>query len=74
MSMEDLCNSDVLYSQCPDTENSHVDTDVSKINESVDGTDTNKSCVPNVEITDCSNTLEGDKASVITEILEDVKG
>lgn len=44
------------------------------INESVDGTDTSKSCVPNVEITDCSNTLEGDKASVITEILEDVKG
>lgn len=74
MSMEDSCNSDVLYSQCPDTEKSHIDTDVSKINESVDGTDTSKSCVPNVEITDCSNTLEGDKASVITEILEDVKG
>lgn len=74
MSMEDSCNSDVLYSQCPDTEKSHIDTDVSKINESVDGTDTSKSCVPNVEITDCSNTLEGDKASVITENLEDVKG
>lgn len=74
MSMEDSCNGDVLYSRCPDTGKSQVDTDVSKINESVDGTDTSKSCVPNVEIIDCSNTLEGDKASVITEILEDVKG
>lgn len=72
MSMEDSCNGDVLYSRCPDIEKSQEDTDVSKINGSVDETDTSKSCVPNVEITDCSNTLKKDKASVKTDTLEDV--
>lgn len=76
MSMEDSCNGDVLYSHCPDIEKSQEDTDVSKINGSVDETDTctSKSCVPNVEITDCSNALKEDKASVKTDTLEDLKG
>lgn len=74
MSMEDSCNGDVLYSRCPDIEKSQEDTDVSKINGSVDETDTSKSCVPNVEITDCSNALKEDKASVKTDTLEDLKG
>lgn len=74
MFMEDLCNSDVLYSKCLDIENFYVDIDVFKINELVDGIDISKSCVLNVEIIDCSNILEGDKVLVIIEIFEDVKG
>lgn len=74
MSMEDSFKSGVLFSRCPETEKTQEDKDASKINESVDGTDTHKSCVPNVEITDCSNTSKEDKASVKTGTLEDVKG
>lgn len=73
MAIEDSCNSDILCSPCPDTQKSKEDTDVSKISESVDGTDGSKSCLPNVEITDCSNASKEDQPSINNGTVKDVK-